>query len=65
MEQEQTDQELYERSFIDEPGILDKHKAAAVIVDGKYLLIISANILLWCSRSWESYRSRRWGSWCF
>lgn len=35
MEGEPTDQELYDRSFIEEPAILDKHKAAAVITDGK------------------------------
>ena len=29
-------QEMYDRSFIEEPAILDKHKAAAVITDGKY-----------------------------
>jgi hypothetical protein len=35
MEQELTDQEIYDKSFVEEPAILDKHKAAAVIVDGK------------------------------
>ena len=29
------EQDLYEQSFIEVPGILDKHKAAAVICDGK------------------------------
>jgi len=33
MEGEPTDQEIYDRSFMEEPAILDKHKAAAVIVD--------------------------------
>ena len=31
--------EDYEKSFLDEPAILDKHKAAAVICDGKFLSI--------------------------
>jgi hypothetical protein len=31
----ENEQEIYDRSFIEEPAILDKHKAAAVIVDGK------------------------------
>ena len=35
---EPTEQENYDKTFIDEPAILDKHKAAAVIVDGKYNL---------------------------
>jgi hypothetical protein len=38
MEQELTDQEIYDKSFVEEPAILDKHKAAAVIVDGKYFI---------------------------
>jgi hypothetical protein len=37
MEGEATEQEIYDRSFMEEPGILDKHKAAAVITDGKYI----------------------------
>ena len=32
-----TEEELYEQSFIDVPAILDKHKAAAVVADGKYI----------------------------
>ena len=36
MEGEPTAEELYDQSFIDQPAILDKHKAAAAIVDGKY-----------------------------
>ena len=35
MEGEPTAEELYDQSFMDQPAILDKHKAAAVIVDGK------------------------------
>jgi hypothetical protein len=38
MEGEPTAEELYDQSFIEQPAILDKHKAAAKIVDGKYLL---------------------------
>ena len=34
--EEPTAEELYDQSFIDQPAILDKHKAAAAIVDGKY-----------------------------
>ena len=29
-------QEDYDASFLDQPAILDKYKAAAVICDGKY-----------------------------
>jgi len=36
MEGEHTAEELYDQSFIEQPAILDKHKAAAVIADGKY-----------------------------
>ena len=36
MEGEPTAEELYDQSFIDQPAILDKHKAAAAIVDGKF-----------------------------
>jgi len=32
----QEQQEIYDRSFIEDPAILDKHKAAAAIADGKY-----------------------------
>lgn len=32
---EAEDQEIYDKSFIEEPAILDKHKAAAAICDGK------------------------------
>jgi hypothetical protein len=28
-------QDMYDKSFIEVPAILDKHKAAAVICDGK------------------------------
>ena len=38
-------QEDYDASFIEQPAILDKYKAAAVGVDGKYILF-------------EKYRSR-------
>lgn len=38
MEAEPTAEELYDQSFIEVPAILDKHKAAAVVCDGKYLL---------------------------
>jgi hypothetical protein len=31
----ENEQEIYDQSFIEQPAILDKHKAAAVIVDGK------------------------------
>ena len=58
IDQEPTDQEIYERSFIEEPGILDKHKAAAVIVDGKCPLILYTHPLSLYSRSRESYWSR-------
>ena len=34
MEGEQ-DQDVYDQSFIDQPAILDKYKAAAVVADGK------------------------------
>jgi hypothetical protein len=36
MEGEQTKEESYDQTFIEQPAILDKHKAAAAIVDGKY-----------------------------
>ena len=36
MDGEPTAEELYDQSFIEVPAILDKHKAAAQIVDGKY-----------------------------
>jgi len=35
MEGEDNAQDLYDQTFIDAPAILDKHKAAAVICDGK------------------------------
>lgn len=38
MEAEPTAEELYDQSFIDVPAILDKHKAAAVVCDGKYYI---------------------------
>jgi hypothetical protein len=38
MEGEPTEQDIYDKTFIEEPAILDKHKAAAVIVDGKLRL---------------------------
>jgi len=28
-------EDVYDQSFIEQPAVLDKHKAAAVIVDGK------------------------------
>lgn len=31
----QEEQDLYEQSFIDVPAILDKHKAAAEVTQGK------------------------------
>jgi hypothetical protein len=31
----QDDQDVYDQSFIDQPAILDKYKAAAVVADGK------------------------------
>ena len=36
MEGAKEGQEDYDKTFIELPGILDKHKAAAVICDGKY-----------------------------
>lgn len=33
-------QEDYDASFMEQPAILDKYKAAAVIVDGKYIVFI-------------------------
>tara|TARA_B100000780_G_C21074993_1_gene432734 strand:- start:1090 stop:1272 length:183 start_codon:yes stop_codon:yes gene_type:complete len=35
METAEDAQDNYDKSFIDVPAILDKHKAAAVICDGK------------------------------
>ena len=35
---EPTEQDLYDQSFIDVPAILDKHKAAADVCQGKYML---------------------------
>ena len=29
------EQDVYDQSFIDQPAILDKYKAAAVVADGK------------------------------
>jgi hypothetical protein len=40
----QGDIENYDATFIEQPAILDKHKAAAVIVDGKYPNTISRKI---------------------
>lgn len=37
MEAEPTADELYDQTFIQSPAILDKHKAAAVVCDGKYI----------------------------
>lgn len=37
MDQQDDEQNVYEQSFIDVPAILDKHTAAGVICDGKYL----------------------------
>jgi len=34
-----TEEEIYDQSFIDTPAILDKHKAAAVVADGKLINI--------------------------
>ena len=36
---EATAEELYDQTFIEQPAILDKYKAAALIVDGKYKYI--------------------------
>lgn len=38
MEAEPTAEELYDQSFVEVPAILDKHKGAAVVCDGKYIL---------------------------
>lgn len=35
MEGEQDQQAVYDRSFLEDPAILDKHRGAAVVVDGK------------------------------
>lgn len=35
---DQNEQEIYDQSFIEQPAILDKYKAAAVVVDGRYSL---------------------------
>ena len=32
------EQDVYDQSFIDQPAILDKYKAAAVVADGTYSL---------------------------
>lgn len=37
MEGAEEAQELYDQSFIEVPAILDKHKAAALIADGKFI----------------------------
>ena len=31
------EQDVYDQSFIDQPAILDKYKAAAVVADGKQI----------------------------
>ena len=38
MEGATEEQDLYDQSFIDVPAILDKHKAAAEVCQGKYLI---------------------------
>jgi len=35
MEKEQTDKEVSEKTFMEEPVVLEKHRAAALIADGK------------------------------
>ena len=37
---QEEEKELYDQSFIDVPAILDKHKAAADVCQGKYLFLI-------------------------
>ena len=37
MENAEDAQEIYDQSFIEQPAILQKHQAAAVVVNGKYL----------------------------
>lgn len=32
------EQDVYDQSFIDQPAILDKYKAAAVVADGKQII---------------------------
>jgi len=39
MEQE-GEQDIYDQTFIEQPAILDKYKAAAVVADGKQQLSI-------------------------
>ena len=39
----QEEQDLYDQSFIDVPAILDKHKAAADVCQGKYSFLICSN----------------------
>lgn len=34
--------DVYDQTFIEQPAILDKYKAAAVVADGKQLLSISS-----------------------
>jgi len=34
------EQDLYDQSFIEVPAILDKHKAAAEVCQGKYSILI-------------------------
>lgn len=52
---EATAEELYDQTFIEQPAILDKYKAAAVIADGKYKYILYINFFhiifgcCWCS----------------
>lgn len=43
---EATAEELYDQTFIEQPAILDKYKAAAVIADGKYKYILCINFFL-------------------
>ena len=48
MEAEPTAEELYDQSFIDVPAILDKHKAAAVVCDGKciFMKLLQINLFI-------------------
>lgn len=43
VEQHASDEESHDKTFIEEPAILDKFKAAAQITDGKYFYSFISN----------------------
>ena len=43
MENTEEQQDAYDQTFIDQPAILDKYKAAAVVADGKHNYSIAKN----------------------